>query len=405
MTTPAPTHCIARLVNGNICTHSAKCFGNYCKMHFNAKINSDVSFRKLYHTHLQIYATTQEIIREDIHNKKLKFIQNAPNAGPEQIQMIVLNAMHIWAHYNILEYDIPKAYIASFYLSPLHPGFPAIIRAVATIYAQMYMNYPAHRMYSDVPMEEKINALQELHTALDAYGDIDLNIITNHDLFYERIQWRLRQDARREQLARDLRERPVVFQRDPEGSINLAAFAVDDQSVHRSSIQTTTQNAISQICTQTVSSDQETLVEITDAFNTKLTCESLEYKNIIITEITNDYYNTIAFNLRYGNVLDHVWAFIITHEHYIQLLERLAQEVYDGCGMCSNGKMARLVNVLQGFHTMLEAPVSREIFQNKFALLAKLPIEERKVAADQLFAQFQIPAEEQSVWLEPLLDI
>jgi hypothetical protein len=99
-----------------------------------------------------------------------------------------------------------------------------------------------------------------------------------------------------------------------------------------------------------------------------------------------------------------VWAFIKPHEQKADLLLRLAQEICEGIGMCTNGKMARLINVLQGYDETLEFEAPKDVFYGRIALLRNIPIEERHVAAMALFTEYHIPAEEQANWLTPLLE-
>jgi hypothetical protein len=154
----------------------------------------------------------------------------------------------------------------------------------------------------------------------------------------------------------------------------------------------------------------ETLVEVVEAFNNRATIRWFGPDNgrvpreAAIMEITNDYYNTEAFSVRYGDVVDRVWTFIRAHEHRTQLCIRLAQEVYEGRSMCSNGKMARLVNVLMGFDETLETEAPKEVFQFRMAALRKRPLAEREAEARALFSEFSIPEAEHDVWLEPLLE-
>ena len=129
------------------------------------------------------------------------------------------------------------------------------------------------------------------------------------------------------------------------------------------------------------------------------------FDNVII-EFIQDFYNCAAFGTRYRTVLIPIWHFITTHEspEFQQTLKtRFVQEVVDGIGMCSQGKMSRLVNVLQGFDVALEscAPL-RELFQNKIALVMELPEDERPAIAHLLFVEYQIPEAEQGAWLEAL---
>jgi hypothetical protein len=100
-------------------------------------------------------------------------------------------------------------------------------------------------------------------------------------------------------------------------------------------------------------------------------------------------------------------------EHW--LLKRFQEEVRDGIGMCAQGKMTRLVNVLRGFDEEVdggageadggagEAGGDREAFQNRFALLQGQTEEARRAGAEALFVEFAIPASEQGAWLEALM--
>jgi hypothetical protein len=120
---------------------------------------------------------------------------------------------------------------------------------------------------------------------------------------------------------------------------------------------------------------------------------------------TDEYFSLEAFSVKYGEVVDRVWAFIREHAERVELTVRLAQEISEGVGMCANGKMARLVNVLQGYdETLTAAEPPREAFQSAIAALMSRPLAERESRARELFSEYRIPADEHNVWLEPLLD-
>jgi hypothetical protein len=344
--------------------------------------------------------------------------------------------VNLWNEYNIPGQDIIHAYIYLKYVSSTHAGFPRLIRAAVSLVCLGFGN-PDYPTYRGVPELERRLVLEDIHESLVPYAQIDPNrLVAVNDTIHAAIaERRLRETAERRrlaeeaaraaqlaaqaveaaqqaaaqaeaqrQLAIDLRERPVIFQRDPEGSINLAAFATDAQSVHRSSVQNATHKMILAILERPLLDGQDTLFELTSEFLNK---ESIHWPETIrdqtITEVTNDYYNTEAFSLAYGDVLDHVWAYIRPHEHQNELLVRLAQELAEGIGMCSNGKMARLMNVLQGYDETLEHEAPKELFHNKIALLLHTPLSSREAAARALFAEFNIQPEEQIHWLEPLL--
>jgi hypothetical protein len=112
----------------------------------------------------------------------------------------------------------------------------------------------------------------------------------------------------------------------------------------------------------------------------------------------------VAFSVRYGDVLDRVWAFIRAHAEKNELVIRLGQEVVDGYGTCANGKMARLVNVLRGYDETLVLNPPKEAFQEKMARLRVRPVEERGPAAAALFEEYGVAEGERGAWLEALAE-
>jgi hypothetical protein len=200
---------------------------------------------------------------------------------------------------------------------------------------------------------------------------------------------------------------PAVFQRDPEGSVNLRAFAADSQSVHRSSVQEMAQKGVTKILAGPAPAQgTDTLFEITVAFTEPSIPWVAGTYEQTIQELHRDYEIGEAFGVKYSQAIDHLWTFIKAHVERIELTRRLAEELCEGRGMCSNGKMARLVNVLQGYDdemTVVVAPL-REQFQSKIAALAARPQVERRDAAMALFSEYNIPVVEHDAWLTPLLD-
>ena len=301
-----------------------------------------------------------------------QLLDSVATFSPYKIIYYVTKVVHMWKEEPINDWNCVKAYGILKYTSMLHAGYVPLMRAVLSIYNQARGNHPDHASYAVVPLEERTATLAALATALEPFTQIDAEtMIPEADHYKASIRQRRRAEdaerraaeararqeaaaqadlvARRAQLQRDLRERPVVFQRDPEGSINLAAFAADHQSVHRSSVQTATHKAVLKLIERPLEAGQETLPEITVDFNdrSKLRFSSDATKERTIAELTHDYFETEAFSILYGRVLDHVWAYIRSHKDRFDLTIRLGQEVVEGLGQCSNGKMARLVNVLQ----------------------------------------------------------
>lgn len=108
----------------------------------------------------------------------------------------------------------------------------------------------------------------------------------------------------------------------------------------------------------------------------------------------------------YKRLLDKVWGLIQKSKHKDDLEQRLWEEAVDSLGMCTQGHMTRLANVLQGFEEAAEAPKVEipkgERLQTAMAQIAELPQNERESAARRVFAELEIPEDRQGSWLEAL---
>lgn len=445
--------CIAFTQHGPQCTYSSRIEfeGHYCMTHFNKKLRDEPAFKARYDAHIQeqrqaeeardLQRVADEIARaaqleaarqaemaneaaraQQIQDRKArkntKLINDAHMFSPDMIISYTHALMNMWDTTLMPGMEIAKAYVLLKFRTSTHDGFPVLMRAVTRMVRQSNGHHPIHTRYADVPIEERTQAFESLLLALNAYGEFTntdlLELLPLRDVWRATISRRIaavEAEARRQielaQLNHNLIHNPVVFRRDPEGSIDLLAFSQDNQSVHRSSVQSATQRAISTIIDRPLLENQDTLSEIIVEFNRPhqirwfgdRMCERA------ITELTNDYYNCEAFSVKYGIVLDHVWAFITSHVHKTDLIIRLAQEVCEGIKQCTNGKMARLINVLQGYDETLEIEPPKELFQGRIALLMNRPLEEREAQAQALFLEFNIPEDQRANWLDPLLEV
>lgn len=126
-------------------------------------------------------------------------------------------------------------------------------------------------------------------------------------------------------------------------------------------------------------------------------------------EFRHDVDTVSNFGVTYAELLMEVWYYAAKQPADVQreIAVRLAEEVLDGLGMCEQGKMTRLTNVLRGFHPALDDVVVLSVgeqLQNRMSVISRLPAEERRAAADAVFAELGVPAEEQGAWLEALAD-
>lgn len=353
--------------------------------------------------------------RREAHTAKL---HRWASLSPVKIIQVADAIAAFWVTHSIPGYDLMKAYVALKHVTSLHPGYEQLYTAVIHVLYRSKENDPQDRNYGDIPQEELTPLFAGVATALQRYHDRLLELVRRGDPFLGPLRQRVQQEreaelrrvaeaeraARQAQLRIDLEERVVVFRRDPAGGVDLRALAADHESVHRESVQTTTQRAITTVLARSLPSDQDTLGEVVTAFHDSsvLRWDSEASKQALLAEVAQDYLDGKAFGVRYGNVMDAVWAFIRSHTHRNDLIFRLVQELNDGRRTCTNGKMARLINTLQGYDDTLTMDPPREVFQEQIARLSTRPVDERATEVRRLFEEYHIPVGEQAPWLEAL---
>jgi hypothetical protein len=108
----------------------------------------------------------------------------------------------------------------------------------------------------------------------------------------------------------------------------------------------------------------------------------------------------------YGKVLDGVWQFTKTSPEKESLCKVIKQEMEDNVGMCAQGNLSRICNVLAGY---MEGVGSQESITEILGRLLPplMSIEdatERMDAARKILADNKLPREEWYEWLDPLRD-
>lgn len=108
----------------------------------------------------------------------------------------------------------------------------------------------------------------------------------------------------------------------------------------------------------------------------------------------------------YGKVLDGVWQFILNSDHKEDLFKILKQEMEDNIGMCAQGNLSRLCNVLSGYSE--DITVKESVSETLGRLMGKLMeidcLQQRLDKAFKIFAEVKLPIDEWEVWLDPLLE-
>lgn len=109
----------------------------------------------------------------------------------------------------------------------------------------------------------------------------------------------------------------------------------------------------------------------------------------------------------YQRVLDGLLVKILQapHEVFDELVKRLWEECEEAVGMCCEGHLARLANVLVGFDEAFRPPVPvGEVLQQKMASIAALKVstKHKLQRAVELMDELKIPVADRAPWLEAL---
>ena len=120
--------------------------------------------------------------------------------------------------------------------------------------------------------------------------------------------------------------------------------------------------------------------------------------------------NTAIYDIEegiYGKVLDCVWQFVKNSPDKEDLCKIIKREMEDNIGMCAQGNLSRICNVLAGY---MDGVGSQESLSERLGRLLP-PLmeiedeEERAAAAIRILLENNVPDEERAAWLQPLIDV
>ena len=189
----------------------------------------------------------------------------------------------------------------------------------------------------------------------------------------------------------------------------LKDIASNEQSVHTTVVLKATNDGIGLLSDISVPDGQKTISEICQAW-TKASCGH----RIKIEGAMNDMKfwgskPTVMHKNKniYKDVLRGLWAKIKSYRGklYDELIKRLWEECWESIGLCADGHVGRLVNVLVGFDEEFKNDVSPMVyFQNNIALIAdaSTPMEFKIQQAKKLMDEIGMPQEQRAEWLEAL---
>jgi hypothetical protein len=110
----------------------------------------------------------------------------------------------------------------------------------------------------------------------------------------------------------------------------------------------------------------------------------------------------------YARVLNSVWQYIKASPNAVDLKKILKAEMQDNIGMCAQGNLSRLCNILSGYMDglIVDTKSKNEIIGERLSALMIIEhADERAAAGRRILEELNVPAEERDMWMQPLIDV
>jgi hypothetical protein len=215
----------------------------------------------------------------------------------------------------------------------------------------------------------------------------------------ERLQLDL--DNRRREMAQRVQHPPVIR--------DLAAFATDAQNVHTTQAVKQTKEIVERVRKIPVPEGYRW----NKVFVSKTIGEIIsdcQLSSHAAAHMFNHYVSAVAvYDIEegiYGKVLDSVWQYVKNSPNKEDLCKILKQEMTDNVGMCAQGNLSRICNILAGY---MEGIGSQESVAERLGRL--LPplmeiedVEARLRSAFNILKDNGVPMSDWDTWVDPLVD-
>jgi hypothetical protein len=183
---------------------------------------------------------------------------------------------------------------------------------------------------------------------------------------------------------------------------DLHALSLDAQNVHTSAVNRQTSDALTLLLETEVPPRPCTLAAIKHAWQDR------PGRSAVVRDM-DQWYSTSQCrgdgDWLYRRAIDGLWIRIQSSPHKDDLIGRLWEECSDAVGMCCEGHLSRIANVLVGFDMNVRADVPvGEILQQKIAAIAgmDLSIELKVGKAWVVLEELAVPMDQRIAWIDAL---
>jgi hypothetical protein len=189
----------------------------------------------------------------------------------------------------------------------------------------------------------------------------------------------------------------------------LERFAADPQNVHTTDTVRQTKEIVERVRTIPVPEDYKWNTRVVSKTIGEIIAEC-QLTSHAAAQMFNQYVSSVAiYDIEegiYGKVLDSVWQYIKTSPDKEDLCKILKNEMTDNIGMCAQGNLSRICNILAGY---LDGVGEQECLSERLGRLLSsvMSIEsiiERVEKACNILKENNVPMDEWEVWMDPVLE-
>jgi len=188
----------------------------------------------------------------------------------------------------------------------------------------------------------------------------------------------------------------------------LAVFATDNQNVHTTEAVNQTKAIVERVRRILVPEDYRWNTLVVSKTIGEIIAEC-RLSASAAAQMFNQYVSlTAVYDIEegiYGKVLDSVWQYVKESPDKVDLCKILKNEMNDNIGMCAQGNLSRICNILSGY---LDGIGSQESLSERLGRLLGplMNIEddtERIMTAYHIMEENDVPRNEWDDWVEPLI--
>lgn len=178
-----------------------------------------------------------------------------------------------------------------------------------------------------------------------------------------------------------------------------AEFVTDNQNVHRSETVKYVQDMFEKLMKIAVPPDQKTLGEVI------VKCDLPPKAIMLLTQHYCEPVSIYEIPNAYPRALDAVWAYIRDHSEKEELYKRVKDELTDNIGMCAQGNLSRIINILSGYLDGVGVQQSStETLANRIITIIKDSMGDKVNRVRGVLAEMRIPEDQWDSWLEAVED-